>query len=108
MVYKAADDAVGKGNCQILDVMNQWEPRPGGISPNPSPQYEAGVPDDQGALVTAGMVAGARVCFPVVRGDSVIDGGVLGATVSGTLGKGVGEGASELPGLITAGQVCLR
>lgn len=46
MVYKAADMAVGQGNCPILDVMNQWEPRPGGVSPSPYPQYEAGVPDE--------------------------------------------------------------
>jgi hypothetical protein len=49
MIYKAADDAVGPGNCPIVDVFNQWEPRPGGVSPNPYPQYEAGPADDQPA-----------------------------------------------------------
>jgi hypothetical protein len=44
MIYKAADDAVGKGNCAIVDVFDQWEPRPGGVSPTQYPQYEAGVP----------------------------------------------------------------
>jgi len=59
MIYKAADDAVGKGNCPILDVMNQWEPRPGGVSPDPYPQYEAGVPDPTAPVSPPEQASGA-------------------------------------------------
>ena len=28
IIYAAADAAVGKGNCPIVDVFEKWEPRP--------------------------------------------------------------------------------